>query len=196
MCWVRLSSEMMKYKTGPQRPLAEASGQEVYDCALKLLSQRAYSGGLLALRLRQRGAEKDTADEAVARLTAAGLLNDEAYARRLFELWQSKGSSGRAALAAELKRKLIPSHIAEKILDSVSAESEQEAAAKALAVFWRREAKKIQTIEALPGGQERSVLLQKLAAAAGRYLVARGFKSEAMALVWDKLGEVSDFRPL
>ena len=186
----------MNSEKGPRRPLAEASGQTVYDCALKLLSQRAYSGGLLALRLRQRGAGKEQADEAVARLTAAGLLNDEAYARRLFELWRSKGSSGRAALVAELKRKLVPSHVVAKVLASLPDGSEQEAAAKALAAFWRREAKKMQTIEALPAGQERSVLLQKLAAAAGRYLAARGFKSEAMALVWDKLGEVSDFRPL
>ena len=56
--------------------------QQVYDCALDLLSYRDYSHKDMVERLQRKGATKAQALEAVAKLEDYGLLNEERYAQR------------------------------------------------------------------------------------------------------------------
>ena len=51
--------------------------QQVYDCALDLLSYRDYSHKDMVERLQRKGATKSQALEAVAKLEDYGLLNEE-----------------------------------------------------------------------------------------------------------------------
>lgn len=55
--------------------------QQVYDCALDLLSYRDYSHKDMVERLQRKGATKSQALEAVAKLEDYGLLNEERYAQ-------------------------------------------------------------------------------------------------------------------
>lgn len=57
--------------------------QQVYDCALDLLSYRDYSHKDMVERLQHKGATKAQALEAVAKLEDYGLLNEERYAQRV-----------------------------------------------------------------------------------------------------------------
>ena len=53
--------------------------QQVYDCALDLLSYRDYSHKDMVERLQRKGATKEQALEALAKLEDYGLLNEERY---------------------------------------------------------------------------------------------------------------------
>ena len=64
--------------------------QQVYDCALDLLSYRDYSHKDMVERLQRKGATKAQALEAVAKLEDYGLLNEERYAQRVYEAWLGK----------------------------------------------------------------------------------------------------------
>lgn len=183
----------MNCKPAKGRPLAGAGGEEVYASALELLARQAFSAGLLAARLRRQGAGEEETAAALARLQEAGLLDDQAYAQRLYELWLAKGRTGKGALEAELARKLVPASLAARLLAAVPPEAEEEAAARALAAFWQRQEGRLQAIQGLPAGRQRSTAVQKLAAAAGRYLAARGFQAQAMEKVWEKLGNLLVF---
>ena len=64
--------------------------QQVYDCALDLLSYRDYSHKDMVERLQRKGATKAQALEAVAKLENYGLLNEERYAQLTAEIDNKK----------------------------------------------------------------------------------------------------------
>ena len=64
--------------------------QQVYDCALDLLSYRDYSHKDMVERLQRKGATKAQALEAVAKLENYGLLNEVRNAQRVYEAWLAK----------------------------------------------------------------------------------------------------------
>ena len=78
--------------------------QQVYDCALDLLSYRDYSHKDMLERLQRKGATKSQALEAVAKLEDYGLLNEERYAQRVYEAWLAKRYYGRQHLQLELSK--------------------------------------------------------------------------------------------
>jgi regulatory protein len=60
---------------------AAASAERVMDDAYRLLGYRARSTGELRVRLLGKGHDQTVVEEALARLTADGLLDDTAFAR-------------------------------------------------------------------------------------------------------------------
>ena len=74
--------------------------QQVYDCALDLLSYRDYSHKDMVERLQRKGATKAQALEAVAKLEDYGLLNEERYALRVYEAWLGQALLRQTASAA------------------------------------------------------------------------------------------------
>ena len=144
------------------RRLEERSAEkEVEAKALELLGRAAHSCWALRGKLLRRGFEGDLIEGVLKRLTAAGYLDDENYAREWLRQRLRRNPEGRPLLLAGLLRRGLERRTAENALDAVfDPETEQEA---------------IRT------------LLQKLAgrvnldrAAAERKLLARRFRAQAV----------------
>ncbi|MGM9582182.1 MAG: regulatory protein RecX, partial [Phascolarctobacterium sp.] len=151
-----------------------ASAQEAYDCALNLLSYRDFSKQRMQERLQRKGADAAQAEAAVAKLEDYNLINDERYARRVYEGWLNKRCYGRQHLAAELAKRGLGPELSQEILARFTPELEEEHAANAAALFVQRNHERIaeaQSPELTP--QERMELQKKLYGAAGRFLASR-----------------------
>ncbi len=144
------------------RRLEERSAEkEVEAKALELLGRAAHSCWALRGKLLRRGFAGDLIEGVLKRLTAAGYLDDENYAREWLRQRLRRNPEGRPLLLAGLLRRGLERRTAENALDAVfDPETEQEA---------------IRT------------LLQKLAgrvnldrAAAERKLLARRFRAQAV----------------
>src|SRR5262245_3068727 len=72
-----------------------------YDDAVKILARRAYSRRAIGERLAAKGHDPERVEEALARLSSSGAIDDEAYARR-FVLDRGK-ARGRERLLGELE---------------------------------------------------------------------------------------------
>ncbi|MGI6262401.1 MAG: regulatory protein RecX [Succiniclasticum sp.] len=147
------------------------TSDEVYEYALTLLDRRDYAAVDLEKRLRQRGAPEDLIQETVARLRRCDLLNEERYARRVFEAWRSKKYYGRLHLQAEFKKKNVDARYIPALLDEFTEEEERE---RALAAYR-------QTRNRRDGRYDCTT--EKGVAALIRYLTARGFGGSLIHLV-------------
>lgn len=83
-----------------------------HESALSLLSFRARSAAELRSRLVRKGIDSDTADAEIARLTAAGLLDDEAFARRYVADRANLSPRGARLLRHELRTHGIEADVA------------------------------------------------------------------------------------
>ena len=99
--------------------------QQVYDCALDLLSYRDYSHKDMVERLQRKGATKSQALEAVAKLEDYGLLNEERYAQRVYEAWLAKRYYGRQHLQMELTKRGIRPDVAAEIMERFTPDIEE-----------------------------------------------------------------------
>ncbi len=154
-----------------------ASAQEAYSCALDLLSYRDYSNKKMLERLQQKGANAEQGKEAVAKLESYGLLDEERYARRVYESWLGKRCYGRQHLQAELAKRGIRAEIAADILKLFTPEYEEQNAQNAAELFCQRNRRKL--------AQEADN--KKIYAAAGRFMAARGFSARYMHIILDRL---------
>ena len=102
------------------------SAQQVYDCALDLLSYRDYSHKDMLERLQRKGATKAQALEAVAKLEDYGLLNEERYALRVYEAWLAKRYYGRQHLQLELSKRGIRADVAAEIMERFTPDVEEQ----------------------------------------------------------------------
>ena len=150
------------------------SAQQVYDCALDLLSYRDYSHKDMLERLQRKGATKAQALEAVAKLEDYGLLNEERYALRVYEAWLGKRYYGRQHLQLELSKRGIRADVAAEIMERFTTDVEEQQAENAAQLFMQRKL----TEEAE---------YKKIYAAAGRFMAARGFSSRYMHIILGKL---------
>ena len=139
--------------------------QQVYDCALDLLSYRDNSHKDMVERLQRKGATKEQALEAVAKLEDYGLLNEERYANRVYEAWLAKRYYG-----------IRPDVVAE-IMESFTTDIEEGQAENAAQLFVQRNQRKL-TAETDN---------KKIYAAAGRFMAARGFSSRYVHIILGKL---------
>lgn len=86
----------------------EDARHRAYEAALHLLSYRPRAEQELRERLRRKGLPGDAIEETVARLRAAGLVNDEQFARQwVAERGSGAHARGRSLLAAELRARGI-----------------------------------------------------------------------------------------
>lgn len=123
-----------------QRLEREDARHRAYEAALHLLSYRPRAEQELRERLRRKGLPGDAIDETIARLRAAGLVNDEQFARQwVAERGSGAHARGRSLLAAELRARGIRDAGATTALDAVDEEALAGAVARAHAAKLRVE---------------------------------------------------------
>src|SRR6187549_1425958 len=107
-----------------------------YDDAVKLLARRAYSRRAIEERLAAKGHDRQRVDEALARLSSSGAVDDEAYARRFIAL---RGKArGRERLLAELAAAGIEPGVAARALAEATDEGERDDEDALLSALRRR----------------------------------------------------------
>jgi len=130
-----------------------------YDRACRLLALRPHFASELAGKLARRGYPRPEIEQALARLTREGWLDDAAAARGLVASLLARGALGRARLRAELERR----------------GAAPQAAAAALADLPEDD---------LPGAREAAARWRgKNAAALARHLSRKGFSRRAIFAV-------------
>jgi regulatory protein len=98
------------------------------DIVVRKLSERAHSRSDLAQALARKQVPEEVAEMTLDKFAAAGLVNDEEFARAWVQSRQrSKGLSSRV-LAMELRRKGVDDEIAREVLADLDPEQEIQAA--------------------------------------------------------------------
>jgi len=136
-----------------------------------MLGARAYATRELRQRLVRRGFPEPDVDAAIARLTAAGLLDDAAYARHLT---RSRIVGGRAAprrVRLELARRGVDRATADAAVDAV-VEDEAVDPAAALEALARRRAVTLARLD--PATRRRRLYA---------YLARRGYDADDIQAV-------------
>jgi regulatory protein len=147
--------------------------RSAYQTALDLLARRDHFRHELAEKLQRRGHGEDEVREALARCADAGLLDDERLAARFVELRAADRGWGPHRLAAELRRRGVPTAAAERaavaspaLVAGSLATALRKLEAQAPAGWWR-------------DGRRRARMLSSL--------VTRGFDAEAAIAAVDEL---------
>ena len=109
----------------PNKPLDAASARER---ALRLLARREHGARELTAKLRQRGADADTAEAAVSRLAERGLQSDDRYAETLARHRAGQGY-GPLRIRAELAQAGIDRGRIEQVMEDLQADWAAQAAA-------------------------------------------------------------------
>ncbi len=117
----------------------EDARHRAYEAALHLLSYRPRAEQELRDRLRRKGLPGDVIEETIGRLRAAGLVNDEQFARQwVAERGSGAHARGRSLLAAELRARGIRDGGA-AALDALDEEAQARAVARGHAAKLRVE---------------------------------------------------------
>ena len=175
-----MDNENMQQGKRKRKPkLQLETEQQTYDYALNLLSYRDHSQKELRQKLTRKGASLEQAQSSIDKLTDYGIMDEERYAQRVYEAWLAKRVYGRQHLVAELQKKGVPSACAQLVLEQFPDAMEAERAELSAQQFCKLNRKKI--AQGLASGDPKEK--QKLYAAAGRYLAARGFGGGYMELM-------------
>lgn len=118
-----------------------ADAEAAYRAALLCLGRRPYAGRDLARRLVTRGHPPTAADRAVERARAAGLVNDESFARHFV---QTRSARGRGP--ARLRRELVQMGVAPLLVDRVLAEEEPEDQRGAMTALIRKRSAQLKDV--------------------------------------------------
>ena len=143
--------------------------EQSYERALRFLGPRPRSESEVRRRLREKGVEPGTIDEVVARLTRAGLVNDQAFASYWVENRVTFRPRSTRVLRAELKQK----GVSEEVLQGALAGTNDAEAAYSVA------AKRARRLE----GLEYQEFRRKL----GDFLARRGFDYDTIEPVVERV---------
>ena len=99
---------------------------------LKLLSFRARSSGELRARLLQEGHKRKAVDEALARLTEVGLVNDCEFARNLVRSLMTRKPCGKAGLLFRLGKYKVDGATAHHAVAEAYADCSEEDVARSV----------------------------------------------------------------
>jgi regulatory protein len=99
---------------------------DVHDRALGLLAVRARSRRELQQRLASAGFEAGEIEETLDRLSAVGLVDDEAFARAYAEHVVGSKGSGRRAVERGLYAKGVPRETIELVVSEVAGDQGEE----------------------------------------------------------------------
>ena len=113
---------------GPEQDREPDQHQVARQIVLRQLAMAPRSRAELAQKLAQRDCPADVAAVVLDRMTAVGLIDDEAYAQMLVRSQQAGRGLARRALARELRKKGIEEHLAEEALATISDEDERDRA--------------------------------------------------------------------
>lgn len=103
---------------------AEAAALATYDRALNMLAARARSSADLRRHLVRKGEPAPLVEAAIARLLAAGVLDDAAYARAFTRGKALAGGASRRRVQQELSRKGVARDVADEAVAEVYEEEE------------------------------------------------------------------------
>jgi regulatory protein len=148
-----------------RRVLEQEEEIRARELCLRWLAVAPRTRQQLADRLRRKDVSAEAANNTLDRLQAAGLVNDEAYARDWVKTHTAAGAMGRSRLSAELARRGVPRSAADEVIKG-EAPADEAVACAALA---RR---MVARYARLPN----SVARRRLAG----YLARRGFDAEAV----------------
>lgn len=87
------------------------TSRPAYDIAIGLLARREHSTAELARKLRQKGCDSASTDEALDRLQTEGLLSDQRFVEAYVHMRKQRGY-GPLRILAELKEKGVASDLA------------------------------------------------------------------------------------
>lgn len=104
-------------------PAAQAQG-----ICLRLLTARPRSRAELAEALRRRGVPEEVGEPVLDRLRDVGLIDDAAFAELAVHSAHRHRGLGRRALRTELRRRGVPSEIADHAVAAVRSEDEEQRA--------------------------------------------------------------------
>lgn len=111
---------------------AEMTDAEVASFAQEIvvrkLTDRAHSRADLAQTLAQKQVPAEAAEAVLAKFEAAGLINDEEFARSWVQSRQRGKGLARNLLAMELRRKGVDEEIAQRALSELDPEAERASA--------------------------------------------------------------------
>ena len=138
---------------------------DIHATALRALARRALTRREIAQRLERKGFDAGAIRVEVARLAAAGLLDDAELARSVAR-YQLQDGRGRRSVAAVLRRRGVEREAAKDALAGIEDGDESEALSAALA----RAARKYPGFRRLPQARRKVI----------RYLLARGFGAAAV----------------
>lgn len=160
----------------------EATVSRAFDRAMMMLAARGRASGELKMLLVRKGEEPRVVAEVIDRLTAAGFLDDDAFAR---QFTRSKTNSGisRRRIEQELGRKGVDRSVA---ADAV-AETFVEEGVDENAAIERAAEKKLRTLGKVDEPTQRRRLYA--------YLARRGFDVDAINDVVGRLGRDSVAEP-
>lgn len=102
----------------------DAAALATYDRAVNMLAARARSATDLRRQLVRKGEPASLADAAIARLQAAGFLDDAAYARAFTRSKALGGGAARRRVQQELSRKGVARDVADQAVAEVYEEEE------------------------------------------------------------------------
>ena len=106
-----------------------AQAEQAMRAAMRLIDARPRSAAELRQRLRRKEFPPEVAEQAVARLSELGLVDDAAFSRMLIESRQSFRLRGQIAIRDELRRKGVSRDVVDSALaEADDPEAEQERA--------------------------------------------------------------------
>ena len=175
--WLSVGQELSDEKAA--RLKADDERETAYQKALHFLSFRPRSSSEVRLNLTKRGIPESLVEETVARLQAAGLVNDQAFAQAWVENRGEFRPRSKSALRMELRRKGLDDELIQSVLEEKV--DEEALAFQAARKYVRRLA-----------GLEWPVFRQKL----GGFLARRGFSyttlSPVVSEVWKETRMADD----
>lgn len=118
--------EFAEAPEAPEAPVPPKALLKAHNVSLHALAARGQSLGEIEKRLRHKELGDEVIAAEIARLSDAGLIDDEALAADLVERWGVRQGMGRQAIASKLRQRSISPEIIESALSVVSNEDESE----------------------------------------------------------------------
>lgn len=153
------------------KPKEFPSVEAVYDKALDMLAIREHGGRDMFEKLLLKGATEEQAEQVVALLKQAGLIDELRYGKAVYRGWLDKRCFGKVHLVGTLTKKLVDKSVWQEILVEFTPELEEEHAKEAALLFHTKYHNK------------HFENKKKLWATAAAFMVNRGFGSGYMDLV-------------
>ena len=120
------TAEAPEFAEALEAPVPPKALRKAHNVSLHALAARGQSLGEIEKRLRHKELGDEVIAAEIARLSDAGLIDDEALAADLVERWGVRQGMGRQAIASKLRQRSISPEIIESALSVVSNEDESE----------------------------------------------------------------------
>src|ERR1035437_10526086 len=110
-----------------ERKIRRLDGSALWTYAIKALAGRAYSTGELREKLRRRAERSAAVDEVLARLKDIGYLDDRRFAEGFAAARLANEKLGRTRVIQDLRRRRVAPSLAERTVQRVYQDVDEEA---------------------------------------------------------------------